>query len=64
MAIVISGNGIDMGNNPVSNASQIEVQQEQVSPFNGFKNYIINGKKVVNQRKLTSTDNKIGRAHV
>ena len=57
MAIVISGNGIDMGGNPVSNASQIEVQQEQVSPFNGFKNYIINGKKVVNQRKLTSTDN-------
>ena len=57
MAIVISGNGIDMGNNPVSNASQIEVQQEQVSPFNGFKNYIINGKKVVNQRGLTSTDN-------
>lgn len=30
MAIVISGNGIDMGNNPVSNASQVEVQQEQV----------------------------------
>ena len=33
MAIVISGNGIDMWNNPVSNASKIEVQQEQVSPF-------------------------------
>lgn len=43
MAIVISGNGIDMGNNPVSNASQIEVQENQVSPFSGFKNYIING---------------------
>ena len=57
MAIVISGNGIDMGNNPVSNASQIEVQENQVSPYNGFKNYIINGKKVVNQRALTSTDN-------
>ena len=57
MAIVISGNGIDMGGNPVSNASQIEVQQEQVSPFNGFKNFIINGRKVVNQRGLTSTDN-------
>ena len=24
MAIVISGNGIDMGNNPISNASQID----------------------------------------
>ena len=58
MGITISGaNGIDMGGNPVSNASQIEVQEEQVSPFVGFKNYIINGKKVVNQRGLTSTDN-------
>ena len=57
MAIVISGNGIDMGNNPVSNASEIEVQENKVSPFSGFKNYIINGKKVVNQRGLTSTDN-------
>ena len=43
MAIVISGTGIDMGGNPVSNASQIEVQENQVSPFSGFKNYIING---------------------
>lgn len=57
MAIVISGSGIDMGGNPVSNASQIEVQEEQVSPFSGFKNYIINGKKTINQRGLTSTDN-------
>ena len=57
MAIVISGNGIDMGNNPVSNASRVEVQEEQVSPFGGFKNYIINGRKAVNQRGLTSTDN-------
>ena len=57
MGILISGNGIDMGNNPVSNASQIEVQENQVTPFSGFKNYIINGKKVVNQRALTSTDN-------
>lgn len=54
MAIRISGTtGIDMGNKSVSNASQVE----QVSPFSGFKNYIINGKKVVNQRGLTSTDN-------
>ena len=27
------------------------------SKYSGFKNYIINGKKVVNQRVLTSTDN-------
>ena len=27
------------------------------SGYSGFKNYIINGKKVVNQRSLTSTDN-------
>ncbi len=58
MAIRISGTtGIDMGNTSVSNASQVEVQEEQVSPFSGFKNYIINGKKVVNQRGLTSTNN-------
>ena len=50
MAIVISGNGIDMGNNPVSNASQIEVQQQQVTPYNGFKNFIINGRFDVWQR--------------
>lgn len=58
MSIRISGTtGIDMGNTSVSNANQVEVQEEQVSPFSGFKNYIINGKKVVNQRGLTSTDN-------
>ena len=58
MAIILSGSsGIDMGNTPVSNASQLEVQNNQVTPFSGFKNYIINGKKVVNQRVLTSTDN-------
>ena len=45
MAIVISGSDIDMGDKPISNASQIEVQENQVSPYNGFKNYIINGKK-------------------
>lgn len=27
------------------------------SAYSGFKNYIINGKKVINQRSLTSTDN-------
>lgn len=46
MAIIISGTtGIDMGNTSVSNCSQVEVQEEQVSPFSGFKNYIINGKR-------------------
>ena len=40
----ISGTtGIDMGNLPISNASQLELQEEQVSPFSGFKNLIING---------------------
>lgn len=44
MSILISGSsGIDMGNLPVSNASQVEVQDNQVSPFCGIKNYIING---------------------
>lgn len=58
MSIVISGaTGIDMGNNPVSNASQIEVQNNQVTPFTGFKNLIINGRKQVNQSGLITTDN-------
>lgn len=51
MAIVISGSGIDMGGNPVSNASQIDsvVMNENgdnvatTSNLVGFKNYIING---------------------
>lgn len=50
MAVVISGNGIDMGNNPVSNASQIDgvvinENSENVATTSnlvGFKNYIIN----------------------
>lgn len=38
MGILLDGtNGIDMGNTPVSNASQIEVQNNQVTPFSGFK---------------------------
>lgn len=51
MAIRISGTtGIDMGNTSVSNASQVEVQEEQVTPFSGFKNYIINGGFDIDQR--------------
>lgn len=58
MAIVISGNGIDMGNNPVSNASQIDgvvinENNENVATTSnlvGFKNYIINGNFDVWQR--------------
>lgn len=58
MGILISGsNGIDMGGNPVSNASQIETQESLITPYTGFKNYIINGKKTINQRGLTYTDN-------
>lgn len=58
MAIRISGNGIDMGNNPVSNASQIDgvvvnENNENVATTSnlvGFKNYIINGNFNIWQR--------------
>ena len=58
MAVVISGNGIDMGNTPVSNASQIDgvVINENgdnvatTSNLVGFKNYIINGNFDIWQR--------------
>ena len=58
MAIVIDSNGINMGGNPISNASQVDstVINENgdniatTSNLVGLKNYIINGNFDIWQR--------------
>ena len=43
MGIIISGEtGIDLQNTPIQNASQVECQDKQVTPYSGFKNFLIN----------------------
>lgn len=64
MAIVINGQtGIDAGHLPISNAGNTEVegtltaQGQNVSPFSGFKNYIINGGFDVDQYQRGAQSN-------
>ena len=67
MAIVINGQtGIDAGHLPISNAGNTEVegtltaQGQNVSPFSGFKNYIINGNFDVWQYETSQTSSGYG----
>jgi hypothetical protein len=56
MGIIISGEtGIDLSNTPIQNASQVECQDKQLTPYSGFKNYIINGNFDITQRGGTHT---------
>lgn len=56
LALVIP-DGVSNTEVVVPESGVLATEQYVDSKYSGFKNYIINGKKVVNQRGLTSTDN-------